>query len=357
MSEMTSHERVSRIFEHREPDRVPIHESPWGATRERWQREGLPEGMDYVDYFGLDHFTQIGVDNSPRFPTRTIEETDEHRIIYSQWGATLKLWKHAASTPEFLDFTVTDRESWEAAKKRMTVDRDRVNWDRLKTEYPKWRERGDWLVAGGWFGFDVTHSWFIGTERMLMALVEDPDWCVDVWQTQLDLNLALLDMVWDAGYEFDAIRWPDDMGYKYSQFFSVDTYRELLKPIHKQAVDWAHAKGVKACLHSCGDIRPFIPELIDMGMDYLNPLEVKAGVDPVQVKQDYGDKLVLHGGISAPLWDKGVDAMVEHVREFVPRMKTGGGYVFATDHSTPSSVSLEGFKRVVETVKEVGRYD
>jgi uroporphyrinogen decarboxylase len=132
-------------------------------------------------------------------------------------------------------------------------------------------------------------------------------------------------------------------------------YRELLRPIHQRAIDWAHAKGIKAHLHSCGDIRPFVPELVDMGLDGLNPLEVKAGMDPVQLKQEYGDELLLHGGINAVLWDD-VDAITEEMRKVIPVVKENGGYVFSSDHSVPSSVSLENFRHIIEMAKTLGAY-
>ncbi len=176
-----------------------------------------------------------------------------------------------------------------------------------------------------------------------------------MWRTEQDLSFALLDRMWDAGYQFDEILFYDDMGYKQNQFFSLRTYRQLLKPIHQRAVDWAHAKGIKAYLHSCGDIRPFIPDLAEMGLDALNPLEVKAGIDPLAVKKEYGDRLLLHGGFDALLWDD-VDRMEATVRENLPVLMQNGGYIFATDHSTPDNVSLEAFKRIVDVVKEVGRY-
>ncbi|NIM71367.1 MAG: hypothetical protein GTO48_13200, partial [Xanthomonadales bacterium] len=93
--------------------------------------------------------------------------------------------------------------------------------------------------------------------------------------------------------------WPDDMGYKGHQFFGLPMYRDLLKPAHRRAIEWAHERGIYAHLHSCGDVRPFVPELIGMGLDALNPLEVKAGMDPIALKEQYGDRLVLHGGINA----------------------------------------------------------
>lgn len=355
MAEMTSRERFQRMFEHREADRVPIIDGPWAATIERWRREGMPADADYVEFFGLDRTAGIGIDTSPRYPTATVEETDEYRVYTSSWGATLKNWKHAASTPEFLAFTVTGPDTWRDAKARMTPTRDRVDWAFLERNYRSWREQGCWIEAHGWFGFDITHSWFIGTERLLAALAEDPEWCVDMFNHELDMNLALFDMVWDAGYRFDSFRWPDDMGYKYHTFFSLGMYRDLLKPVHRRAVAWAHAKGVKAHLHSCGDIRPLVPDLVEIGVDALNPLEVKAGMDPLALKREYAGRLLLHGGINALLYED-TEKLEAEMRRVIPVLKRGGGYILSSDHSVPSSMSLEGFRRFVALGKELGSY-
>ena len=356
MKMMTSHERFKRMYEHRDADRVPIIDGPWDATIERWQREGLPSDVSFVDYLDLDRVAGINVDTSPRYEQKVIEETDEYIIRTSAWGATAKNWKHAASTPEFLDFTIVDPHSWRQAKARMTPTRDRVDWDHLKQHYPRWRKKGYWIQAGLWFGFDVTHAWTVGTERVLMALLTDPEWMSDMFNHFLDVNLALLDMVWDAGYTFDCITWPDDMGYKHAQFFSLDIYRALLKPVQKRAIDWAHARGIKAHLHSCGDVNPLVPELLEIGLDALNPLEVKAGMDPVHLKRTYGDRLVLHGGINALLYDN-FEAIEAEVRRVLPVLKESGGYIFSSDHSVPSSISLHDFGRLVALAKELGSYD
>lgn len=343
------------MVEHRDADRVPITDSPWAATLARWHREGLPEHEDWAEHFGLDRFESIWVDNSPRFPTRVIEETDEYVIRVSDWGVTMKDYTSHGGVPEFLDFSVTGPDSWQSAKARMVPAHDRVDWDRLQKNYPMWREQGAWITAEFWFGFDVTHSWFLGTERVLEAIVEDPEWLSDVFNQCLDLDLALYDMIWDQGYRFDAIKWPDDMGYKGHQFFSLRTYRDLLKPVHKRAADWAHAHGVKVELHSCGDIRPFVPELVEIGIDILNPIEVKAGMDPALLKQTFGDRLVFHGGINAALyWHP--DQLWEHMRTVVPVMKQNGGYILSSDHSVPDSVSYAQFRQFVDCAKELARY-
>jgi uroporphyrinogen decarboxylase len=311
--------------------------------------------VDWADYFDLDSMGWIGADNSPRFPVATLEETEEYAIVKTAWGATQKNWKHHGGVPEFLDFTIKDRQSWAAAKARMTPDRDRVDWAWLARQYPRWRERGAWVWAGFWFGFDVAHSWAVGTQRVLEALVEEPDWMREIFNHYLDVDLALFEMVWDAGYRFDAITWPDDMGFKGHQFFSLDMYRQVLKPVHQRAAAWAHAKGIKVEMHSCGDVRPFVPDLIEIGIDLLNPIEVKAGMDPAWLKQTYGDKLAFHGGLNAALFTQ-PQQLWEQMRQVIPVMKQGGGYVLSSDHSVPDSVSLKEFGEFVSLAKQLGSY-
>ncbi|MBN1261264.1 MAG: hypothetical protein JXB35_11365 [Anaerolineae bacterium] len=356
MKTLTTHERISRMYEHKEADRIPVWDYPWPTTIERWRQEGMPSGVDYIDYLDLDRMVLLRVDNSPRYPVEIVEQTDAYTICTTEWGVTLKDWTHITSTPQFLDFTIKDPDSWQAAKARMTPTTDRIPWEHLKRNYAGWRKEGAWIEACLWFGFDVTHSWAVGTENLLIALVEHPEWCLDMFNHFLDINIALLEQVWDAGYTFDSVMWYDDMGYKNRQFFSMRTYRKLLKPVHQRAIDWAHAKGIRARLHSCGDINPFVPELIGMGLDGLNPLEVKAGMDPIHLKQTYGDDVLLHGGINAVLWDDR-EAIEAEMRRVTPVLKQNGGYIFSSDHSVPSSVSLENFRHIVNLAKALGSYD
>lgn len=352
---MNSYERVLAAFEHREGDRIPMQDTPWQGTLNRWHREGMPQDVDWARHFGFDRFGYLNFDTSPRYEAKVIGETDTHITKTTSWGVTLRYIKEVDSTPEFLNFTVTDPDSWREAKARMTPSKDRINWARLDADYKACRRDGGWVQANFWFGFDITHSWFVGTETLLMALVEEPEWCAEMFNTELDMCIAQAQMVLDAGYKIDSIRWPDDMGYKHNQFFSLNTYRELLKPVHKRACDWAHERGIKVHLHSCGDINPFIPELIDIGIDMLNPLEVKAGMDPVHIKQTYGDKLALHGGINAVLYEN-PELIVEEIKRLVPILKQGGGYMFSSDHSIPNNVTYSEMKAVTAAVMEAGRF-
>ena len=354
---LTSRERFLRIYQHKEADRIPILDYPWHTTIKRWQKEGMPEDADWIDYFGLDHASAIHTDSSPQFENKVIEETEDYAIYTTAWGATMKQQKKVTSTPEFLDFKIKDVASWKIAKERMVPSRDRINWKYLQDNYRKERdEKNSWIVGMLWFGFDITHSWNVGTETVLLAMIEDPEWCIDMFTHELDVSLALLEMVWNEGYHFDEVHWPDDMGYKNNLFFSVAKYVEMLKPLHKRVIDWAHERGVYVRLHSCGDITPLVPHFYEIGLDALNPLEVKAGVNPVELKKKFGDKMTFHGGINAVLWDNH-EAITEEIKRVIPVMKENGGYIFASDHSIPDSVSFEDFKYIISLIKKLGSYE
>jgi len=353
---MTSKERFSRMFAHREADRIPIVDSPWGSTVRRWHAEGMPENVDWRDYFEVDKVAGISVDISPQYPVEILSEDENSFIATSDWGVTMRHFKREESTPEYLDFKVTTPEAWEECKARMLNDvENRIDWNYLKKNYPIWQKEGQWIQAGFWFGFDATHSWVMGTENHLIAMYEEPEMVADMYNTCLDCCIKQYNKIWDAGYRFDSIFWCDDMGYKGTTFFSNETYRELLKPVHKRAIDWAHERGIYAHLHSCGNIMTRIDDLIDIGLDALTPLEVKAGMEPLTLKEKYGDKLVLHGGINAVLWDD-KEAVIEEIRRLIPKLKENGGYISSSDHSIPNTVSFENFKEIIQELKQVGTY-
>jgi uroporphyrinogen decarboxylase len=237
--EMNMHERMARLYEHRPPDRCPIIDTPWQSTLERWQREGMPADIDWIDYLGVDRIVHIGVDNSPRFPVEVLEETDEYVVHTNEWGLTKKDFRDRHSTPQRLEYRVKDPDAWAEAKERMKPDPSRIDWGRLRREYASWRDQGAWIAAGFWYGFEVTYSHMVGPD-LFLAMVERPDWVVDMVTTYLDLCIEMFEMVWDAGYHFDQVNTWNDMGFKDKQFMSVQMYGDLFKPADRRLAEWAH---------------------------------------------------------------------------------------------------------------------
>ena len=356
MVKLTERERMLRTFKRQEIDRIMMVDSAWAGTIKRWQNEGMPKDITWQEHFGFDNVMSVCPDNSPRFEKRVLERTDRYTIHTTKWGGTQKAFRELDSTPEVLEFYYDSSDKWEEAKAKMKeYHEDRIPWDFLKENYPKWRKEGRFTQLVVWFGFDVAHSRMTGTENMLIGMYEEPEWVTDIFETYLTTSLDLCQRILDAGYEFDGIKWYDDMGYKGSPFFSPNAYRELLKPYHKRAVDWAHERGMVTELHSCGFIEPLLPDVVDTGVEMLNPLEIKAGMDPFKLKALYGDKLAFHGGINAQLWDN-IDLVKAEMERIIPAMKEGGGYVFASDHSIPNSVSYENMTEIAKLAHELGRY-
>ncbi len=109
-------------------------------------------------------------------------------------------------------------------------------------------------------------------------------------------------------------------------------------------------------LHSCGRVKDLIPYFIEEGIDCLQPLEVKAGMDLIELKERYGDKICFMGGIDVRLMALNDWKPVEkEIKEKFGVAKEGGGYIYHSDHSIPKNVSFRQYKRVIELVKEYGK--
>jgi len=110
-------------------------------------------------------------------------------------------------------------------------------------------------------------------------------------------------------------------------------------------------------LHCCGNVRPLIPDLIDAGVDCLQPLEVKAGMDLVELKREYGQDLAFMGGIDVRAMSNPDPQVIEReIAAKISAAKMGGGYIYHSDHSVPNDVSFAQYCRTLELVKKYGAY-
>ncbi len=352
---MTSRERITAVINHEQPDRIPMHDSPWASTLVRWRKEGLPEDQSPAQFFGWDTWARLSVDLSPRYEAGLVEETDEYIIEKSPWGETSRRWKHRASVPEFLDFRIKDRDAWAEARERMDLAEDRVAWEALELNYPKWLEQGAFIEYSIWGpGYDVWANRVVGTERFLMALVTDPDWCREMQVFAAERAIYFGDMMLERGYDFDGIRIPDDLGYRNGLLMSPKAFDYCIRPAHEILCDWAKERGKICWLHSCGNVMALIPRFMEIGWDVLNPLEIKAGMDPLGLKQEF-PQLTLEGGIDVrTMLD--LDDMRRELEAKIPVLMEGGGYIYHSDHSVPDDVSFENYCTLMEIVREIGAY-
>lgn len=352
---MTSRERIQAALNLKKSDRVAIQDAPWSTTISRWHEEGLPADQTPESYFSYE-FSGFGFDNSFQMPEAILEETDDYKIVRNSNGAISKNWKTKTSTPGYEKFTITDRKSWENYKPRLQWNDTRVNWARDLPRHKSEREKGKFVNFGAAVGYDRTQG-ICGSEQLLMAMIDDPNWVRDMFATVAQLTIEGLEEMLGRGFEFDGVWLYDDMGYRNASLFSPQAYRELSFPYHKKLCDFCHARGMKVILHSCGNVMQLVPMLIEAGFDCLQPLEVKAGMDIFKLKQNYGNQLALMGGIDVrKMADPNPAVIEEEIKTKFETAMADGGYIYHSDHSVPDNVSFNQYKNVIRLVHKYGRF-
>ncbi len=352
---MKASERFGLAIGRREPDRVPIHDSPWGSTVDRWRAEGLPSGISPADYFGFE-LASFSADTSPQLPVEVLHEDSQYLIERNSFGGIRKNYRDYSSTPMIIDYPCKNRNDWERLKERLRASDYRVDWVSGIQAYQRERSRGRFITYGAAVGYDKIQS-YLASEQLLRSIIRDPDWVKDMYLTDARLAIEMCERMIRAGFVFDAAFLFCDLGYRNGLLFSPKHFEEQLHPVFKELCTFFHGKGMPVMLHSCGRVKDLIPYFIEEGIDCLQPLEVKAGMDLIELKNKYGDKISFMGGIDVRLMSMEDPRPLEkEIKDKFEVAKQGGGYIYHSDHSIPKDVSFEQYKRVMELVQKYGKY-
>ena len=181
-----------------------------------------------------------------------------------------------------------------------------------------------------------------------MAQLLYPDYVKDVFELWTESGIKNLEIYKQAvGDNIDVINVSGtDLGTQVGQLMSVDTFRELYKPFYTRINKWIHDNtNWKIHYHSCGAIRPFLDDFVDMGVDIINPVQITAkGMDAAELKAQYGDKLVFWGGgidTQDTLPNKSVEEIRAHVDRNLDIFAKDGGFVFTTIHNIMGDVPAD----------------
>jgi uroporphyrinogen decarboxylase len=196
-----------------------------------------------------------------------------------------------------------------------------------------------------------------GHENMLVGMALDPDWVRDMANTYAELTISLMETLFDECGRPDGIWFYEDMGFKQRPFMSPAMYGEIIQPAHKKTFDYAHSLDLPVIVHSCGFVEPLLPGLIEAGMDCLQVIEVKAGMDPVRIKKQFGDRIALCGGMDARnLVANDRAAIHAELQEKIPVLREGSGYILHSDHSIPDTCDYETYRFFVDEGLRLGTY-
>ncbi len=353
--EMNPRERVKLALSHREADRIPIHDSPWAATVDRWRNEGLPSGMSAADYFHYE-LAGFGPDTSPMFPVEVLQEDNEYIVERNSYGGIRKNHRDYSTTPMIIDYPCKNREDWEKIKPTLEPSDYRVDWVTSLQNFHREHSRGLFITYNVAVGYDKIQN-YVASPRLLRAVIQEPEWVKDMYWTDAKLAINMCDRMMKAGFKFDGAFMYCDLGYRGGLFFSPKHYEDQLHPVFKELCRYFHRHGMPVILHCCGNVKDLIPYFIEEGIDCLQPLEVKSGMDLIELKGKYGDKIAFMGGIDVRLMSLDAPKPIEkEIKTKIAVAKEGGGYIYHSDHSVPKDVSFEQYKRVIALVHKYGIY-
>ena len=234
-----------------------------------------------------------------------------------------------------------------------------VDFAQLGEGAKRLRQSTDRAILGGFGGNLLEAGQFLyRNDNFFMLLAGEPekahkflDGLVEIYMPKLEKFLAAV------GKYIDIIRFGDDLGMQNGPQISPRMYREFFKPRHQ--LMWNRAKqlaNVKVMLHCCGGVRDLLPDLIDAGLDAINPVQIScAGMDAAKLKADFGKDIVFWGGgcdTQSILPYATPDAVRLHVREQVEILKPGGGYVFQQVHNILANVPPENVVAMFEAIHE-----
>ena len=193
-------------------------------------------------------------------------------------------------------------------------------------------------------------------DNALVDLVADPAGVESLLDKLVELHLANLDKVIAAvGDTVQIIQMGDDLGTEQGPFFNPQLYRDLFKPRHKILFDHIHKhSNLKVFLHSCGSLYQILPDLIEAGVDILNPAQISAAdMDAAKLKKEFGDDVTFWGGgcDTQTILPRGTpQAVYDHVAETVDTWAPGGGYVFCQVHNILSDVPPENVEAMYKAI-------
>jgi len=377
---MNSRERVLLALDHREADRVPIdfgglvsslHHQAYGKLLEYL---GMP--TDEIPI--MDMFQQI-VDPAPALKERfhadivglfprdsshfefKLDQTTDSFV--DEWGVVYRrprggYWYDLAGHP-LREGTIAELNAF-----RFPDPGDAKRVKGLADEAQRLlRETDKALMIHAPIGGVFEQSyWLRGLEPLFMDMAHNKKYVEALAERVLEWLLGFWSLVLDeVGPYVHVVELSDDLGGQHGPLFSPDLYRGIYKPRHRRLADLIRRKtGAKIFLHCCGSIRWALPDLIESGMDIINPVQVSArNMETDRLKRDFGEDIVFWGG--------GADAtkvlpfgtprdVKEEVKRRIRDLAPGGGFVFAPIHNIQADVPPENVVALFEAAHEYGQY-
>jgi uroporphyrinogen decarboxylase len=378
-------DRVLKAINHQEPDRVPIDLGGFQTGIHKKAYEALLEYLDikeeiiildpvqqlakpsetilekfhvdtrYVCAHGPDSF-KGGIEQNERCGRLWHDLKDEFGVVWSM-PDDQQLYMDISHHP-LADATIKDVADYPFPK-----GNDPTRFIGVREEALRLKNETPYALCTGISGVVYEYCWYMrGLERWFMDTIENPEFCEALldktMQYWIDFHTGFMGVVGDI---VNVVMIGDDLAGQSGPLFSAEFYKKMVKPRQKRLVQ--HIKSLtsaKIWYHTCGSCVPLIPELMDNGVDILNPIQISAvGMDAKELKEKFGKEMVFWGGgcdsqhvlpFAAPQQVK------EDVKKNMDIFKPGGGYIFNNVHNIQSGVPAENIVALYGAAYENGFY-
>lgn len=388
MKQMTSRERVYTAIDRKEPDRVPIC---FGGNSATVIEEVPPNGMAATELYRLAGIRDVAPEyalvgnivgapddrvierlhsdfhylySNP--PTDIIQEDENTKIYPFSFGMRIK----SMGGNDMIDFT-------DPPMKHITTEKD-------IDEYPYWppldidimdgvienarklHEETDYFVCADYpFSYYPNNGYGFnsGMDKYFMDMIAHPELYHKIADRFLETNLAYLEQFYGKiGRYVDCAMVYDDLGTQQATLVSREIYRKRIKPYQKTIIENIRKylkPEAKIMIHSCGSIYDFIPDLIEIGIQVLNPLQPLAkNMEPWRLKKEFGKDLAFLGGFDTQLLlPNGTEAeIITGVKKLLNEYAPGGGFIFAASINIQSDTPASNILTAFDTAYEYGKY-
>lgn len=381
---MNSRERILAALARSPADRIPLDIG--GMAQSGIHRTAYARLRNYLGLPKREIQTLNVITQAARLDEDLLERLEvDTRLVYGQWASEARVrisdhgdycgfrdewsleWRMPRTGGFYYDMVhhplaELDGDNVDELLKRFNWPDPEAPWrlQGLREEAKHARQQGKLVVLMGLCpGIVEVTAWLLGLQRFYMAMLSEPQ----VVEALLDKLVELKARYWRAalaaaGEFVDVVNEADDLAGQQALLISPEAYRQVIKPRHRAlfgAIKQA-APHVKLLLHSCGAVRPLIPDFIELGVDALHPIQVSAaGMDPRELKREFGRDLCFWGG--------GVDTqrvlgrgtrqeVIDDVRRNIEALAGEGGFVFGTIHIIQADVPPENIMTMWETFRQ-----
>ncbi|NCU28001.1 hypothetical protein EOM86_14995, partial [Candidatus Nomurabacteria bacterium] len=223
-------------------------------------------------------------------------------------------------------------------------DPDWFDYESVKYQCEKHKDKA--IIIGHEGPFQIA-TFLRSMEKLFVDMAIDPDFASKIYNKMVEFELEFYERIFIAADgQIDILRPHDDYGTQIDLLFSIDMWRTFFKDNTRKLTKLAHKYNAFYQQHSCGAVRKIIPELIDCGVDVLEPVQKVPGMEPDVLKREFGDRLAFHGGIDT----QGVlpfgtaQDVIRETRYFIDTLNVNGGYILMASQGFEGDVPVENIE-------------